>query len=230
MVVVESPDAVGRNVVVVTQPIIVSHPIVADKVRQLRDTTTSNADFLRLAHEISRFLAYEALRTVAVQSVTVDTPVVEGAPAVRLDTSFVIVPILRAGLGMSTAVQEVVPEHRLCLVGLRRNEETLAAEVYHDGLPMALEGAPVIVCDPMLATGGSLLQVIAMAKARGAGQITALCLLAAQPGVDRLQAEHPDVQLVVAAVDPALTDVGYITPGLGDAGDRLFGPPVHNKH
>jgi uracil phosphoribosyltransferase len=207
-------------------PLIVDHPIVADKVRQLRATTTSNADFLRLAGEISRFLAYEAFRSIPFSTTTVDTPVVRGAPATIIEEQFIIVPILRAGLGMTPAVQEVLPHNRMCLVGLRRNEETLHADLYLDGLPKDLGGTPVVLCDPMLATGGSLNQVIAMLQSRNAGAITALCLIVAQPGVDAVLAAHPDVQIVAAALDQHLTDVGYITPGLGDAGDRLFGPPV----
>ncbi len=204
----------------------VDHPLVADKVRQLRSRTTSNADFLRLAREISRFLAYEAFRDVPVTPTTVDTPVQEGAPAVRIEREYVIVPILRAGLGMSPAVQEVLPHNRLCLVGLRRNETTLRPDVYLDGLPEDLAGAEVVVCDPMLATGGSMDTVLTMLEARGATHITVLCLIAARPGVRVVEARHPDVAIVAAALDDVLNDVGYIVPGLGDAGDRLFGPPV----
>ena len=207
-------------------PLIVQHPIVEDKVRQIRDKSTTNADFLRLSGEISRFLAYEAFRDTPVSATTVDTPVALGAAAVMVETEYVIVPILRAGLGMSPAVQEVLPRHRVCLVGLRRNESTLHADVYLDGLPEDLELAPVVLCDPMLATGGSLIQVLDMLRRRNAGTITALCLIAAQPGIDAVQEAHPDVQIVAAAVDRELTSIGYITPGLGDAGDRLFGPPV----
>jgi len=210
----------------VPTPLILSHPVVADKVRQLRATSTSNADFLRLAGEITRFLAYEALRSLPVSQTTVDTPVTTNAPALQIDTNVVIVPILRAGLGMTPAVQELLPVHRLCLVGLRRNEETLEADLYLDGLPTDLEGASVMLCDPMLATGGSIIQVIDMLKSRNAGDITVLCLIAAKPGLNRVCAAHADVRIVAAALDPALTDVGYITPGLGDAGDRLFGAPV----
>jgi uracil phosphoribosyltransferase len=201
----------------VPSPLIVNHPIVADKIRQLRDATTSNADFLRLAGEISRFVAYEAFREMPVTATTVDTPV---------EKQFVIVPILRAGLGMIPAVQEVLPRHRVCLVGLRRNESTLLPDVYLDGLPDELESAPVVLCDPMLATGGSLVCVLDMLRQRGAGEITVLCLIAAQPGIDFVTSRHPDVQIVAAALDTELTEIGYITPGLGDAGDRLFGPPV----
>ena len=208
------------------RPLVINHPIVADKVRQLRDVATSNADFLRLAGEISRFVAYEAFRDTPVTATTVDTPVVKGAPAVRVETEYVIVPILRAGLGMSPAVQEVLPHHRVCLVGLRRDEETLQPSVYLDGLPDTLAGAHVVLCDPMLATGGSLVCVLDMLVERGATDITVLCLIVAQPGVDFVLERHPNVSIVAAALDAELNDVGYITPGLGDAGDRLFGPPV----
>ncbi len=207
-------------------PQVVNHPIVADKVRQLRDRTTSNADFLRLAGEISRFVAYEAFRSTPTTPTTVDTPVATAAPAVKVDTEYVIVPILRAGLGMSPAVQEVLPHNRVCLVGLRRNETTLLPDVYLDGLPETLVGAHVVICDPMLATGGSLDRVLSMLESRGATDTTILCLIAAQPGVDFVQSRHPGVTIVAAALDDELTDNGYITPGLGDAGDRLFGPPV----
>jgi uracil phosphoribosyltransferase len=211
----------------VPTPLIVQHPIVADKVRQIRDVATSNADFLRLSGEISRFLAYEAFRDIPTTTTTVDTPVIKNAPAVQIDQQFVIVPILRAGLGMSPAIQEVLPHHRVCLVGLRRNETTLVPDVYLDGLPEDLEGAPVILCDPMLATGGSLVCVLNMLRTRSAGAITVLCLIVAQTGLDHVAQHHPDVRIVAAALDATLNDVGYIVPGLGDAGDRLFGPPVH---
>ncbi len=206
--------------------LVLEHPVVADKVRQLRDARTSNADFLRLAGEISRFVAYEAFRDTPVAATTVDTPVMKGAPALRIDSEYLIVPILRAGLGMSPAVQEVLPLHRVCLVGLRRNEVTLKPDVYLDGLPESLAGVHVVICDPMLATGGSLDCVLEMLRDRGAGEITVLCLIAAQPGVDFVLARHPEIKIVAAALDAELNDVGYITPGLGDAGDRLFGPPA----
>jgi uracil phosphoribosyltransferase len=207
--------------------LVLEHPVVVDKVRQLRDVRTANADFLRLAGEISRFVAYEAFRDIPLTDTTVDTPVVAGAAAQRIETQFVIVPILRAGLGMSPAVQEVLPMHRVCLVGLRRNETTLLPDVYLDGLPDDLAGGPVVLCDPMLATGGSLDCVLEMLRTRNPGSITVLCLIAAQPGVDFLLSRHPDIRIVAAALDEQLNDVGYITPGLGDAGDRLFGLPVH---
>jgi uracil phosphoribosyltransferase len=206
--------------------LVVQHPVVADKVRQLRDVNTSNADFLRLAGEISRFVAYEAFRDTSVAVTSVDTPVMRGAPAIRIDAEYLIVPILRAGLGMSPAVQEVLPLHRVCLVGLRRDEVTLKPDVYLDGLPESLEGVHVVICDPMLATGGSLDTVLEMLRERGASETTVLCLIAARPGVDFVLERHPNIKIVAAALDDRLNEVGYIVPGLGDAGDRLFGPPA----
>ncbi len=206
--------------------LVIDHPVVADKIRQLRDVRTSNADFLRLAGEISRFVAYEAFRETPLADTVVTTPVVADAPAKRIDTEYLIVPILRAGLGMSPAVQEVLPLHRVCLVGLRRNEETLRPDVYLDGLPDQLDDSHVVICDPMLATGGSLDRVLEMLEDRGASATTVLCLIAARPGVDFVRERHPTVRIVAAAMDLELNDVGYITPGLGDAGDRLFGPPA----
>ena len=206
--------------------LVVDHPLIADAVRQLRDEKTPNADFLRLAGDISRYLTYEAFRHAPVTPPTVDTPVMKGAPAVRVDREYLIVPILRAGLGMSPAVQAVLPKHRVCLMGLRRNEETLQPDLYLDGLPERLDGVSVVICDPMLATGGSLVAAIDLLKQRGAADITALVLIAAQAGVDHVHGLHDDGRIVAAALDPVLNDVGYITPGLGDAGDRLFGPPA----
>ena len=202
------------------------HPVVADKVRQLRATTTTSSDFLRLSHEITRLVAYDALRDLPTSATTVDTPVIAGAPARELIEHVIIVPILRAGLGMSPAVQELIPNHRLCLVGLRRNEETLLPELYHDGLPADLAGARVIICDPMLATGGSIVFVLDLLARRNAGSVQVLSLIAAQPGFDHVLSAYPDVHISAAALDERLTDQGYITPGLGDAGDRLFGAPV----
>ena len=210
----------------VPELLVVEHPLIADAVRQLRDERTANSDFLRLAGEITRFLAYEAFRTVPSSMTTVDTPVMKNAPAVRVEREYVIVPILRAGLGMSPAVQAVLPRHRVCLMGLRRNEETLQPDIYLDGLPDDLAGTSVVITDPMLATGGSLNAVVDIMKRRGATDITALVLIASVPGVEAVHGANPDVKLVAAALDPILNDVGYIVPGLGDAGDRLFGLPV----
>jgi len=204
---------------------ILDHPLVHHRLRFLRDEHTANPEFLRLAGELSRYVAYEAFRDAPLTDALVDTPVAARVPAKVVDEEYLVVPILRAGLGMVPAVQEVVPRSRVCLVGLRRNETTLEADVYLDGLPDRIDGAHVVVCDPMLATGGSLVQVADMLVARGAADITALCLIASVPGVERFCTAHPTARVVAAALDETLNDVGYIVPGLGDAGDRLFGPP-----
>lgn len=205
---------------------VVDHPLVADHMRALRNVETPNADFLRLTAEVTRCLAYEAFRDAPTRATTVDTPVATGAAAVVLDREYVIVPIVRAGLGMSPAVQAVLPRHRLFLIGLRRDEVTLQPDLYLDGLPTQLDGASVVVCDPMLATGASLVATLDKLVAAGAGDITVLCLIAAAPGVAFVHRHHTNVRIVCAALDAELTDVGFITPGLGDAGDRLFGPPA----
>ena len=205
---------------------VVDHPLVAHQVTTLREVTTDQVTFARCAHEITRWLAYEAFRGLPVAEVVIDTPVVRGVLAAKVTSETVLVPILRAGLGLVPALQEVLPVTRVCAVGLRRNEETFEAEVYLDGLPADLTGSRVVVCDPMLATGGSLCLAVAMVKSRGATDVTAICLVAAVPGVERFFADHPDVPVVTAALDPRLNEHGYIVPGLGDAGDRLFGAPV----
>jgi uracil phosphoribosyltransferase len=204
---------------------VLDHPLVLHRLRWLRDERTANPEFLRLAGELSRFLAYEAFRDAPLTEVRIDTPVKKDAPAHVVDEEFLVVPILRAGLGMVPAVQEVLPRSRVCLVGLRRNESTLEPDVYLDGLPDRIDGTHVVVCDPMLATGGSLVQVVDMLQVRGAREVTALCLIASVPGVERFTSTHPKARVVTAALDETLNDVGYIVPGLGDAGDRLFGPP-----
>jgi uracil phosphoribosyltransferase len=205
--------------------VVLDHPLVQHRLRWLRDAKTENPEFLRLAGELSRYVAYEAFRGVPLVDATVDTPVARGVAAKVVDEEFLVVPILRAGLGMVPAVQDVLPRSRVCLVGLRRNEETLEPDVYLDGLPDRIDDTHVVVCDPMLATGGSLVQVVDMLQARGARDVTALCLIASEPGVARFTAAHPTARVVTAALDPTLNEVGYIIPGLGDAGDRLFGPP-----
>ena len=205
---------------------VIHHPLVAHQVTLLRDSSTDQVTFARCAHEITRWLAYEAFADLPVTDVVIDTPVVEKVHASKVTSETVIVPILRAGLGLVPALQEVLPVTRVCAVGLRRDEETLAAEVYLDGLPADLSQSRVLICDPMLATGGSLIQVATMIKERGATDVTAICLIAAAPGVEHFHAAHGDVALVTAAIDPALNEHGYIVPGLGDAGDRLFGAPV----
>jgi uracil phosphoribosyltransferase len=204
---------------------VVDHPVLAHRLAQLRDRHTSGDTFRQLVSALSGLLAYEALRDLGTEDVTGDTPVADNAPAQRVGEVVLLVPILRAGLGMIQAIQEIVPLTEVAHVGLRRNESTLRSEVYLNRLPVDLSGRRVIVCDPMLATGGSLGQVCDLVRERGAAQIFALCILASEPGLAAFGGQHPGVQVYCAAVDPELNDSGFIVPGLGDAGDRLFGPP-----
>jgi uracil phosphoribosyltransferase len=204
---------------------VMDHPVLVHRVATLRDKRTDRDSFRRLVAEITQFLAYEALRDLGTEDVLVDTPVTAGAPARQVNENILVVPVLRAGLGMVQAIQEVVPLTEVAHVGLRRDEATLRSEVYLNRLPRQLGGRRVIVCDPMLATGGSLVQVCDLVRDRGAREVIVLCVIASVPGIAVFTAAHPNVRLFCAAVDPELNEVGYIVPGLGDAGDRLFGPP-----
>ena len=204
---------------------VIDHPVLAHRLAQLRDRRTSSDTFRQLISELSGLLAYEALRDLGTDVVTVDTPVADAVPVRRVAEAVLLVPILRAGLGMVQAIQEMVPLTEVAHVGLRRDEATLRSEVYLNRLPHDLSGRRVIVCDPMLATGGSLGQVCELVRDRGAAEIVALCIVASEPGLADFGGLHPGVRVFCAAVDPDLNDAGYIVPGLGDAGDRLFGPP-----
>lgn len=205
--------------------LVVDHPVVHHRLAALRDEATESAAFRQLVHELSTFVAYEALRDLATEPATVRTPVAE-APGRRVSETVLLVPVLRAGLGMVPAVQDLLPYTEVAHVGLRRDEETLESEVYLDRLPRDLTGRRVVVCDPMLATGGSLAQVCDLVVSRGAARVQALCLIASVPGLERFRAQHPDLPVACAVVDPELDARGFIVPGLGDAGDRLFGPPA----
>ncbi len=191
----------------------------------LRDATTDSPGFRQLVAELSTFVAYEALRDLTTVDRRVDTPVASGVWCPRVEEMVLLVPVLRAGLGMVPAIQAAVPSTEVAHVGLRRDEATLQAEVYLNRLPKNLSGRRVVVCDPMLATGGSLAQVCDMVKERGGSTLTVVCLIASVPGLAFLRDRHPDVGVVCVAVDPELDDQGFIVPGLGDAGDRMFGPP-----
>jgi uracil phosphoribosyltransferase len=204
---------------------VVDHPVLAHRVAQLRDKGTGGDTFRQLVAEVSGLLAYEALRDLGTTEIPVDTPVASGAPAQRVSEVVLLVPILRAGLGMVQAIQEVIPLTEVAHVGLRRDDATLRSVVYLNRLPADLSGRRVVVCDPMLATGGSLSQVCDMVAERGAERILALCIIASEPGLATFEERHPAVPVYCATVDPSLNEIGYIVPGLGDAGDRLFGPP-----
>jgi uracil phosphoribosyltransferase len=210
------------------QMLVADHPLVAHKVTTLRDIQTDTPTFRALTDELVTLLAYEATRHVRVEPTTVRTPV-DTANGVKISRPCpLVVPVLRAGIGMLDGMARLLPNADVGFVGLARDDETLVATTYAERLPADLTGREVFVLDPMLATGGTLEAVIRMLTGRGAAGVTAICLLAAPEGIGRLEAAFADdnavpVRIVTAAVDAKLNEKGYIVPGLGDAGDRLFG-------
>ena len=201
---------------------IYDHPLIHHKISYLRDKETRTAQFRDLVEELSLLMAYEVLRYLPTQTVAVETPLaVADCKRVKED-EIIIVPILRAGLGMVSGFQKLLPFVRIGHIGLARNEETHEPEAYYYKMPQGLEAATVIVVDPMLATGGSACDAIAHLKQNGAKTIKFACLIASNEGLARLHREHPDVAIYAAECDPVLNDRAYIVPGLGDAGDRIF--------
>ncbi|MGH7610754.1 MAG: uracil phosphoribosyltransferase [Candidatus Dormibacteria bacterium] len=209
-------------------PQVVEHPTVAHRLSELRHRSTGHDRFRQLVEEITTFLAYEALRDLGTSPQRVPTPV-GVAQGRRVSERLVVVPVLRAGLGMVPGVARVAPECEVAHLGMRRDERTLAADCYLDGLPADLSGRRVLVCDPMLATGGSLVSACSLVLSRHPAGLAALCLVASQPGLDHLRDRLGQIPVVCAAVDPRLDRHGFIVPGLGDAGDRLFGPPASRR-
>jgi uracil phosphoribosyltransferase len=210
------------------QTLVVDHPLIAHKLTALRDESTDSPTFRRLTDELVTLLAYEATREVRVQPVTVRTPVGEAQGVRMARPEPLVVPVLRAGIGMLDGMIRLLPTAEVGFVGLARDEESLVASTYANRLPANLAGRDVFVLDPMLATGGTLETVITMLAEREAASVTAVSLLAAPEGVDRLAGAFPGdeplpVRVVIAGMDERLNDRGYIIPGLGDAGDRLFG-------
>jgi uracil phosphoribosyltransferase len=204
---------------------VVDHPLVKHKTTLLRDHNTDSPMFRALTSELVTLLAYEATRTMPVTATQVTTPVQPTTGETLVNHSPLVVPILRAGLGMLEGMLRVIPSASVGFLGMVRNEETLEATTYAERLPKDLTGQTVFVLDPMLATGGSLLQAVKFLSARGAASITAVCLIAAPEGIRAVEEGAAGIALdiVVGAVDEKLNDVGYIVPGLGDAGDRLYG-------
>jgi uracil phosphoribosyltransferase len=202
---------------------VVDHPLVQHKLSIMRDKATSTASFRRLLHEISQLLAYEITREMAMTTKTVETPM-EVMDAPVLDgKKMALISILRAGNGLLDGVLELIPAARVGFVGLYRDEETLEPVQYYFKVPENLEDRLVIAVDPMLATGNSSAAAIDLLKQAGAKNIRFMCLLAAPEGVAKMKEAHPDVPIVTASLDRCLNDKGYIIPGLGDAGDRMFG-------
>ena len=205
--------------------LLADHPLVTHKLTLLRDAGTDTATFRMLADELVTLLAYEATREVRVAEVTVTTPVGTATGAKLAQPKPLIVPVLRAGIGMLDGMTRLLPMASVGFVGMVRDEKSLVASTYANRLPHELTGREVFVLDPMLATGGTLVTVIGMLADRGAATVTAICLLAAPEGLARMAEAFPgdNVRVVTGAVDERLNDKGYIVPGLGDAGDRLFG-------
>jgi len=201
---------------------IVDHPLVHDALVTLRDKTTTPEHFRRAATRISVLLVAESLRDLASQAVTVDTPLGPAAGR-RAGSDVVVVPVLRAGLGMLDAVLELVPSARVGHIGLQRDEMTAVASQYYSKLPSRLDRSYVLMIDPMLATGGSAVAALDLLQKAGAKVIRMICIVAAPEGVALVEQHHPDVAIYTPVVDDRLNDHKYIVPGLGDFGDRLYG-------
>ena len=202
---------------------IVDHPLVQHKLTLMRDKTRSTAEFRQLLREISQLLAYEVTRSLALGTKTIETPMQTMQAPVLEGKKLALISILRAGNGLLDGVLELIPSARVGFVGLYRDEETLQPVQYYFKVPESLEDRLVIAVDPMLATGNSSVAAIDLLKQAGAKNIRFLCLLAAPEGVKRMAEAHPDVPIVTASLDSHLNEQCYIVPGLGDAGDRMFG-------
>ncbi|HXG48753.1 MAG TPA: uracil phosphoribosyltransferase [Methylomirabilota bacterium] len=201
---------------------VIDHPLVHQCLTRLRDERSDQAEFRRALSEAAALMVYEATRTMTTRTTRVRTPM-GAASGVRLRREVMLVPVLRAGLGMLHGVLNLLPSARVGLVGVKRDETSLQAGVYHRSLPASLRDFEVLVLDPMLATGGSMVAALESLAARGARRVRVVCLLATPAGIRRVRQHDPAVPIFTAAVDRGLNGRGFIVPGLGDAGDRLFG-------
>jgi uracil phosphoribosyltransferase len=202
---------------------VLDHPLIQHKLTFIRSKDTGTKEFRQLVQEVAMLMAYEITRSLPLVETEVETPVAKAKTKVIEGKTLALVPVLRAGLGMVDGILAMIPNAKVGHVGLYRDPETLQPVEYYCKLPQHIEERDVIVVDPMLATGGSAVAAISAVKQRGATSIKLMCLVAAPVGIERVQSAHPDVDIYVAAVDEGLNDHGYIVPGLGDAGDRLFG-------
>lgn len=206
--------------------IILNHPLVKHKLSILRDKNTGTKEFRELISEISSLLCYEALKDAELKEVEIETPLMKMKSEMLNENKYAFVPILRAGTGMLDGLIKIMPNAKIGHIGLYRNEETLKPVRYYYKVPKDIASREVIVLDPMLATGGSAIDAITMIKEDAKNEnlkVKFLCIIAAPEGIKALQEKHPDVQIYAAALDNNLNDIGYIEPGLGDAGDRIFG-------
>ena len=202
---------------------ILDHPLIQHKTTILRQTSTSNKEFRESVEEITMLMCYEALRDLPLEEVEIETQIQKTRKMVLKGKKIAIVPILRAGLGMVNGILNLVPVAKVGHIGMYRDEETLQPHEYYCKLPEDIDDRLIVVVDPMLATGGSAVDAITQIKSYGGKNIKFLCLIAAPEGIDALSKAHPDVDIFCANVDECLNENGYIVPGLGDAGDRIFG-------
>jgi len=202
---------------------VMDHPLILHKLTLIRDKSTGTKDFREVVNEIARLLAYEVSREMPVEDVEIETPLVKTTQKQLAGKKVVIVPILRAGLGMVDGILDLIPAARVGHVGMYRDEETMEPVEYFVKMPQNIDERQMWVVDPMLATGGSAIAAIDALKKRGAKDIKFVCLVAAPEGIEELSKKHPDVEVYTASVDEKLNENAYIEPGLGDAGDRLFG-------
>ncbi|GLY71487.1 uracil phosphoribosyltransferase [Amycolatopsis taiwanensis] len=202
--------------------LVVDHPLAKDRLSTMRDARTDSATFRAALHDLTVMLMYEATRDAPVRTERIHTPVAR-TDAYRLANPPLLVPVLRAGLGMADQAHKLIPAAQMGFVGLARDEQTLHPTPYMESLPEDLAGRPVLVLDPMLATGGSMVHTIRLLTDRGATDVTAICALAAPEGIARLEDSGLPVRVVTASIDQRLNDSGFIVPGLGDAGDRQYG-------
>ncbi len=201
----------------------IKHPLILHKLSMIRDKNTGSKKFRELVEEVSMLMAYEATRDLQTKEVEIETPICKTKTSVLSGKKVAIVPILRAGLGMVNGIINLIPAAKIGHIGLYRDEETLKPVEYFCKLPQDIAQRDVIVVDPMLATGGSASDAITLLKRRGASKIRLMCLIASPEGVNTIKEIHPDIDIYIASIDEKLNEHGYIVPGLGDAGDRLFG-------
>lgn len=201
----------------------VTHPFLQHKISMLRDKNTGTNEFRKLVGEIAMLMGYEAFRDLPTEDVEIETPIEKTITPVLAGKKMAVVPILRAGLGMTDGILALVPSAKVGHIGLYRDEETHIPHEYYCKLPTPIDQRTIIVLDPMLATGGSASAAINFIKERGGKNIKFLCIIAAPEGIERLAKDHPDVQIYIGHIDRCLNENAYICPGLGDAGDRIFG-------
>ncbi len=205
------------------EPVVLNHPIVEHKLTILRDKKTGTKEFREIAGELATLLCYEAMKDAELEEVEIETPMAKMKSKKLNEQKYAFVPVLRAGLSMVDGILKVVPNAKIGHIGMYRNEETLEPVEYYFKVPSEIENREVLVLDPMLATGGTAVDAISQLKKRGVKKIKFLSIIAAPEGIKKVQQVHSDVQIYCATIDNHLNDVGYIVPGLGDAGDRIYG-------